>query len=88
MKTDLPLDALEMALCHRGRAGQDVNGLVHHSDAGSQYTSIRYSQRLIDAGLHASIGTVGDFYDTRFMMVPVDAGSWSDPSYDWRTSRA
>ena len=36
MKTDLPLDALDMALWHRARAGHDVEGLVHHSDAGSQ----------------------------------------------------
>jgi putative transposase len=63
MTTELPLDALDMALWHRGRAGHDVTGLVHHSDAGSQYTSIRYSQRLLDAGVHASIGTVGDSYD-------------------------
>ena len=63
MKTDLALDALEMALWHRARAGHEVNGLVHHSDAGSQYTSIRYTDRLVEAGLHASIGTVGDSYD-------------------------
>ena len=63
MSTDLPLDALDMALWHRGRAGRDVTGLIHHSDAGSQYTSLRYSQRLIDAGVKASIGTVGDSYD-------------------------
>ena len=63
MKTDLPLDALEMALWNRGRAGQSVNELVHHSDAGSQYTSIRYTQRMLDTGLRASIGTVGDSYD-------------------------
>ncbi|UUZ43857.1 IS3 family transposase [Janibacter limosus] len=63
MKTDLPLDALDMALWSRRRAGRDVTGLVHHSDAGSQYTSIRYTDRLIEAGLHASIGTVGDSYD-------------------------
>ena len=63
MKTDLPLDALDMALWHRGRAGHDVTGLVHHSDAGSQYTSIRYTDRLVETGLHASIGTVGDSYD-------------------------
>ncbi len=36
---------------------------MHHSDAGSQYTSIRYTDRLVEAGLHASIGTVGDSYD-------------------------
>jgi putative transposase len=63
MKTDLPLDALEMALWNRARAGHDVGGLVHHSDAGSQYTSIRYTDRLVEAGLNASIGTVGDSYD-------------------------
>lgn len=63
MRTDLPLDALDMALWHRGRAGHDVAGLVHHSDAGSQYTSIRYTDRLVQAGAQASIGTVGDSYD-------------------------
>jgi putative transposase len=63
MPTELPLDALDMALWTRARAGEGVNGLVHHSDAGSQYTSIRYSNRLLDAGAVASIGTVGDSYD-------------------------
>ena len=63
MPTGLPLDALEMALWVRSRAGQDVTGLVHHSDAGSQYTSIRYANRLLEAGAVASIGTVGDSYD-------------------------
>src|SRR5664279_2358558 len=62
-KTDLPLDALEMALWNRQRMGRNVNDLVHHSDAGSQYTSIRYTQRMIEAGLNASIGSVGDSYD-------------------------
>ena len=63
MPTELPLDALEMALWTRARAGENVAGLIHHSDAGSQYTSIRYSERLLDAGAVASIGTVGDSYD-------------------------
>jgi len=63
MPTELPLDALEMALWTRARAEQDVTGVVHHSDAGSQYTSIRYSTRLLDAGAVASIGTVGDSFD-------------------------
>ena len=63
MRTDLPLDALDMALWHRARAGHTVDGLVHHSDAGSQYTSIRYTERLLDAGVRASIGTVGDSHD-------------------------
>ncbi len=68
MPTSLPLDALEMALWTRHREGVTdqqgrLEGLVHHSDAGSQYTSIRYSDRLHDAGAVASIGTVGDSYD-------------------------
>jgi putative transposase len=63
MPTELPLDALEMALWTRDRNGEPVRGVVHHSDAGSQYTSIRYSARLDDAGAVASIGTVGDSYD-------------------------
>jgi putative transposase len=60
MPAGLPLDALEMALWTRTSAGQSPGGVVHHSDAGSQYTSIRYSARLAEAGALASIGTVGD----------------------------
>jgi putative transposase len=67
MPTSLPLDALEMALWTRERAGHAsegrLEGLIQHSDAGSQYTSLRYSQRLADAGAVASIGSVGDSYD-------------------------
>ncbi len=63
MPTELPLDALEMALWTRACTGEDVTGLIHHSVAGAQYTSIRYSNRLLDAGAVASIGTVGDSYD-------------------------
>jgi putative transposase len=63
MPTELPLDALEMALWTRDRNGEAVRGVVHHSDAGSQYTSIRYTGRLDDAGAVASIGSVGDSYD-------------------------
>lgn len=63
MPTELPLDALEMAMWTRAVAGQDVDGLVHHSDAGAQYTAIRYANRLADAGAVASIGSVGDSYD-------------------------
>jgi putative transposase len=61
MRTDLVLDALRMALAQRG-AGADV-ALVHHSDAGSQYTSFDYSQTLDDHGVLASIGSVGDAFD-------------------------
>lgn len=61
MPTQLPLDALEMAVWIR--AGHDLTGLVHHSDAGSQYTSYRYTDRLAELGVLASIGSVGDSYD-------------------------
>jgi putative transposase len=67
MPTSLPLDALEMSLWTRARAGHTIggrlDGLIHRSDAGSHYTSIRYSDRLADAGAVASIGSVGDSYD-------------------------
>jgi putative transposase len=61
MRTTLVLDALRMAL-HQRQPGADV-ALVHHSDAGSQYTSIEYTQTLNDHGVLGSIGTVGDAYD-------------------------
>ena len=63
MPTDLPLDALEMAFDLRAHRDQDITGLVHHSDAGSQYTAIRYTEKLAQAGALASIGSVGDSYD-------------------------
>jgi putative transposase len=63
MPTELPLDALEMALWTREQTNQLLEGLIHHSDAGSQYTAIAYSARLTDVGALASIGTVGDSYD-------------------------
>lgn len=57
----LVLDALEQALHERRLAGKD--GLVHHSDRGSQYLSIRYTERLAEAGVRPSVGSVGDSYD-------------------------
>jgi len=66
-ETELPLAALEMALHTRSRAGHEVTGqvprLVHHSDAGSEYTSITYQKTLKNFDALASIGTVGDSYD-------------------------
>ncbi len=59
MQTDLILDALEQALWARGKP----RGVIHHSDRGSQYVSIRYTDRLTNAGLVASVGSVGDSYD-------------------------
>jgi transposase InsO family protein len=55
------LDALEQALLERRPANR--GGLVHHSDRGSQYASIRYSERLAEAGIEPSVGSVGDSYD-------------------------
>ena len=59
MHTELVLDALEQAL----HARQTEHGLTHHSDHGSQYLSIRYTERLAQAGVEASVGSVGDSYD-------------------------
>ncbi|MFT4122561.1 MAG: IS3 family transposase [Microbacteriaceae bacterium] len=61
--TDLALDALDMALWARQRAGQDVTGLIHHSDRGVQYRAIRYTERLAEAEAVASVGSKGDSYD-------------------------
>jgi putative transposase len=64
MRTDLVLDALEMAIWTRARAGvTDLTGLVQHTDAGSQYTSIAHTERLAAAGAAPSVGSVGDAYD-------------------------
>jgi putative transposase len=65
MQTELVLEALEMALWARGRVGRGVEGkgLIHHSDRGSQYTSIAFTERLSAAGVSGSVGTVGDAYD-------------------------
>ena len=71
MRTDLVLDALRMALARR-KHGADVE-LIHHSDAGSQYTSFDYTQTLDDHGVQASIGTVGDAYDNALAESFVDS---------------
>jgi len=71
MRTDLVLDALRMALARRS-PGADV-ALVHHSDAGSQYTSNDYTQTLDDHGVQASIGSVGDAYDNALAESFVDS---------------
>ena len=61
MQTDFVLDALEQALYARRPEREDA--LVHHSDRGSQYVSIRYSERLAEAGIEPSVGSTGDSYD-------------------------
>jgi putative transposase len=60
LRTDLALDALEMAVWNRRQA---LHGLVHHSDRGSQYLSIRCTERLAEAGAVTSVGSRGDSYD-------------------------
>ncbi len=60
-RTDFVLDALEQAL-HERRPGE-ADALIHHSDRGVQYVSMRYTERLIEAGIEPSVGNVGDSYD-------------------------
>jgi len=59
LRSDLALDALEQAL----HARPDTDRLIHHSDRGVQYLSIRYTERLAEAGIEPSVGSVGDSYD-------------------------
>ena len=61
LQTGLALDALEQALY--GRNVSDTEDLIHHSDRGVQYLSIRYAERLQEAGIEPSVGSVGDSYD-------------------------
>ena len=61
MRTDFVLDALEQAIY--ARRGDALTGLVHHSDRGPQYLSMRYTDRLVDAGIAPSVGSQGDAYD-------------------------
>jgi putative transposase len=61
LHTDFVLDALEQAIYDR--CGESADGLVHHSDRGVQYVSMRYTDRLADAGIAPSIGSRGDAYD-------------------------
>lgn len=64
MTTPLVLDCLDMALWTRRREGATgFAGLIHHTDAGSVYTSIAFTDRLIDEGIDPSVGSVGDAYD-------------------------
>src|SRR3954452_18535900 len=71
MKTEMVLDALEMARASRG--GKRLIGLVTHSDAGSQFTSVRFTERLEEIGARPSIGTVADSYDCEHVEVAAAA---------------
>jgi putative transposase len=61
LRSDIALDALEQALYDRRI--NDTSDLIHHSDRGVQYVSIRYTERLAEAGIEPSVGSVGDSYD-------------------------
>ena len=61
MTTGFVLDALNQAICQRAPSAAD--NLIHHSDRGSQYLSIKYTERLVEAGIDPSMGSVGDSYD-------------------------
>ncbi len=64
MTTDLVLAANDQAIFTRKREGvKDLTGLIHHNDAGSQYTSVRFTERLLEEGIDPSIGVVGDAHD-------------------------
>jgi len=64
MTRQLVIDAINQAIDVRKRSGAtDLTGLIHHSDAGSQYTAVAFTENLADEGILPSIGTVGDSFD-------------------------
>lgn len=78
LRTDFVLDALEQAIYER--CGDGVTDLVHHSDRGTQYLSMRYSDRLTEAGIAPSVGSRGDSYDCEHDGVAVRLGL--TPAYE------
>jgi putative transposase len=88
MTTPLVLDALEQAVWTRRRHGvADLSGLVHHNDAGSQYTSIAFTERLAQAGIDPSVGSVGDAYDNALAesVIGLFKTELIKPGGPWRT---
>ena len=93
MTTSFVLDALNQAICQR--CPTEESGLIHHSDRGSQYLSIRYSERLAQAGIDTSVGSVGDSYDNALAESIIGLfktevieflGSWKSSSQlEWET---
>jgi putative transposase len=91
MTTDLVLDTLEHAIWTRRQEGvTDLRGLVHHTDAGSQYTSVAFTERLLEAGVDPSVGSVGDAYDNALAESQIGAykhelihpeGPWRDADH-------
>jgi putative transposase len=91
MTTDLVLGALEHAFFTRAQEGNtDLRGLIAHSDAGAQYTSVAFTQRLIDQGVDPSVGSVGDALDNALAETTVGSfknelirrqGPWRDVNH-------
>ncbi len=89
MRTSLVLDALEHALWARRRDGRSsLAGLIHHTDAGSQYTSIAVTERLAAAGAQPSVGSVGDAYDNALAesVIGLFKTELIKPRGPWRTA--
>jgi len=84
-RAELALDALEMAVWTR--RGEPLDGLVHHSDRGSQYLSIRYTERLAEAGAITSVGSRGDSYDNAMAesIIGLYKSELIHPRAPWRT---
>lgn len=87
MRTQLVLDALEQAVWVRRREGAGLAGLVHHTDAGAQYTSIAFTERLAAIGVSPSIGTVGDAFDNALAetVVGLYKTELINPNRPWKT---
>ena len=88
MHTQLVLDALDQAVWVRRREGSAAfSGLVHHTAAGSQYTSIAFSERLAEVGVTPSIGTVGDAYDNALAetVIGLFKTELINPNRPWKT---
>jgi putative transposase len=89
MRTQLVLDALEQAVWVRRRDGvTTLDGLVHHTDAGSQYTSIAFTERLATAGVSPSIGTIGDAFDNALAetVIGLYKTELINPNRPWKTA--
>ena len=77
MTTQFVLDALDQAIWQR--KSPDNRSLVHHSDRGSQYLSIKYTERLAEAEIDLSVGTVGDAYDNALAECVIHSGDYAAP---------
>jgi putative transposase len=89
MTTALVLDALEQAVWTRRRDGAtDPAGLIHHNDAGSQYTSIPFTERLTEAGIDPSVESAGDAYDNALAesVIGLFKTELIKPAGPWRTA--